>query len=141
MYVTSQKLGRCWPRRLQGTPRAEALSVFALAFLFLLPFYDLCLTYSLWRTLGTAPTHSRLGWCQPDFGEEKPPPAVRQNMQTSCSNLPDPDVQPTPSPLEPRRPPTQCWGPARARVGQRFCRADRPTYRTDECRASCSSLW
>ncbi len=34
MYLTSQKPGRCWPRRRPGAPRAGTLSVFALAFLF-----------------------------------------------------------------------------------------------------------
>src|SRR5437879_8730928 len=133
VYGTARRPGRCWPGRLQGTPRAEALSVFALAFLFLLPFYDLCLTYSLWRTFGTAPTRSRLRWRQPDFGEEKPSPAVRQNMQTSCSSLPGPCVQPTPSPLDPPLPPTEYWGPALARVGRRFRRAAQPEYLTEGC--------
>src|SRR5712664_3237176 len=60
IFVTSQKPGRHWPRRLPGAPRAEALWVFALTFLFLLPSSDLRLTYSSWRTFGTAPTRSQL---------------------------------------------------------------------------------
>src|SRR6266404_3024059 len=135
MYVTSQKPERCWPRRLPGAPRAEALSVFALTFLFLLPSYDLRPTYSFWRTFGMVRTRSQLSVRQLRLGPEKSSPPARQNMQTSCPSLPDPDVQPTPSPLCPRLPPTKCWELARARVGQRLCRADRPTYRRDECRA------
>ncbi len=149
MYVTSQKPCRCWPRRPPGASRAEALSIFALTFLFLLPFCDLSLTYSSWRAFGAAPTRSRLGWRQPGFGEEKPSLAVRQNMQTSCSSLPDPNVQQAGQPgekvmmrsLEPpagratgsRRPsnaipasicscvPAVIWG-AKASLSCRFCR-------------------
>src|SRR5260370_12828395 len=87
---------------------------------FLLLSCDLRLTYSSWRTFGTAPTRSRLGWRQPCFGEEKPPPAVRQNRKTSRSSLPDPSVHPTPFLLFPRLPPTKSWGPAQARVGRTF---------------------
>src|SRR5712692_3535928 len=141
MYVSLQKPRCCWPPKLPGVPRAEALSVFALTFLFLLLFCDPCLTYSFWRTFGTAPTRSRVGWRQPSFGEEKPSLTVRQNKQTSCSSLLDPGVRPTPSPLDLRLPPEEYWGPARVRVGQRFCKAGRPGYRTVVCRVSSNSLW
>src|SRR5580765_291053 len=133
MNLTSQKPGRCWPRRLPVAPGAEALSVFASTLLFLLPSFDLRLTYSFWRTFGTASTRSRLCVRQLRLGAEKPSLPVRQNMQTSCSSLPDPIVPPPPSPLCPRLPPTQCWELARARVGRRFCREDRRAYRRDEC--------